>query len=103
MGHPGSAVIGEAPSPRVSYAAALAAALPAAAALLIGRLGLTGVDVPAQVYRLNLFRSAGLIGWDPGWYGGHEVLAYSVVFAPLANVIGLYGAAAAGAGVGAWC
>jgi hypothetical protein len=64
--------------------------------------GWRGVDVPAQVYRVDLFRRYGWILWDSRWYGGHYALPYSVLFPPLGAAIGLYGAAALSAVVAAW-
>ena len=55
--------------------------------------GLRGPDIPAQLYLSDLFRSHGWLLWDNGWYGGHYQASYSVLFAPLAASIGLYGAA----------
>jgi hypothetical protein len=50
-------------------------------------------DLAAQEYRAGL----GLVLWDNGWYGGHHMPAYSVLFPPLAAVLGapLAGALAA--------
>ena len=54
---------------------------------------LRGPDIPAQLYLSDLFRSHGWLLWDNGWYGGHYQASYSLLFAPLAGSIGLYGAA----------
>jgi hypothetical protein len=64
--------------------------------------GWRGPDVPAQVYRVSLFRTHGWVLWDNGWYGGHYQLPYSVLFPPIGALIGLYGAAALSAAVAAW-
>ena len=64
--------------------------------------GWRGPDIPAQVYRVSLFRAHGWVLWDNGWYSGHYQLPYSVLFPPIAAVIGLYGAAALSAAVAAW-
>jgi hypothetical protein len=61
-----------------------------------------GVDVPAQVYRVEMFRQYGWVLWDSRWYGGHYLLPYSVLFPPLGAALGLYGAAALSAGGAAW-
>jgi hypothetical protein len=42
-----------------------------------------GADLPAQLYRAHLFSVAGFSLWDNGWYGGHNLLAYSVLYPPL--------------------
>jgi hypothetical protein len=60
-----------------------------AAAILSWLLGWRGVDLPAQIYRVSLFHRAGLTLWDSQWYGGHWTLDYSVIFPPLAGVLGL--------------
>jgi len=64
--------------------------------------GWRGVDWPAQIYRVQLFRHHGLIGFDGGWYGGHYPIAYSALFPPLAATIGAGVVAIASAGVAAW-
>ena len=45
-------------------------------------------DLAAQVFRTELFRDAGLAIWNGSWYGGHYTLPYSVLFPPLASVLG---------------
>jgi len=61
-----------------------------------------GPDWAAQIYRADLFRSHGWLLWDGGWYGGHYLLSYSVLFPPIAATIGLYGTAVVSAAVSAW-
>src|SRR5437016_4975027 len=51
--------------------------------------GWRGVDVPAQLYRVGLFHRDGLVLWDSQWYGGHWTLEYSVIFPPVAGVLGI--------------
>jgi hypothetical protein len=46
-------------------------------------------DLAAQVYRANLFREAGWTVWDSRWYAGHDVPGYSLVFPPLAALLGV--------------
>jgi hypothetical protein len=41
-------------------------------------------DLAAQYYRADL----GLVLWDNGWYGGHHMPGYSLLFPPLAHVLG---------------
>ncbi|MEA2193976.1 MAG: hypothetical protein QOG42_410, partial [Solirubrobacteraceae bacterium] len=36
-------------------------------------------DLAAQVYRAGLFDRAGWILWDNNWFGGHQVLGYSLL------------------------
>lgn len=56
--------------------------------LAVLALGLRGPDLPAQDFRTWLFRNHGLLLWDDRWFGGHLVPGYSVVFPPLAAVLG---------------
>ncbi|HEY2301644.1 MAG TPA: hypothetical protein VGH66_07105, partial [Acidimicrobiales bacterium] len=70
----------------------------AAAAILSWLLGWRGVDLPAQIYRVSLFHRAGLTLWDSQWYGGHWTLDYTVIFPPVAGVLGLTTTAAVSAG-----
>jgi hypothetical protein len=54
-------------------------------------------DLAAQTYRTWLYEHAGFVVFDVGWYGGHHNPAYSVLFPPLAALLGprLVGALAA--------
>jgi hypothetical protein len=65
---------------RATPAWALAAAV--AAAFLVLRP--PSADLAAQDYRATL----GLALWDNGWYGGHHMPGYSVLFPPLAALLG---------------
>ena len=47
-----------------------------------------GADWPAQLYRVEFFRTHGWASFDTGWYGGHYPLAYSVLFPVLASFVG---------------
>jgi hypothetical protein len=46
-------------------------------------------DLAGQVYRANLFAEAGWVVWDGRWYGGHAIPGYSLVFPPLAALLGV--------------
>jgi hypothetical protein len=81
-------------TPRAFPAWALAALL-AVAYLLVAPLS---PDLAAQEYRGDL----GLVLWDGGWYGGHHMPGYSVVFPPLASVLGPPLVGALGAVATAW-
>jgi hypothetical protein len=61
----------------------------AGAALVAVVAGLKGVDLAAAVYRVDLFHSSGFTLWDSQWYGGHWTLSYSVIFPPVAGVLGI--------------
>lgn len=45
-------------------------------------------DLAAQVFRTELFQRTGLAIWNGSWYGGHYTLTYSVLFPPLAALLG---------------
>src|ERR1700741_2746678 len=45
-------------------------------------------DMAAHSYRAWLFQHEGLTVWNAQWYGGHNVLCYSLLFAPLAAAFG---------------
>jgi hypothetical protein len=46
-------------------------------------------DLAAAEYRVELFRRFGFLIWDDNWYAGHHLLGYSVLFPPLARLLGL--------------
>src|SRR5207237_5835291 len=46
-------------------------------------------DLAAQTYRVNLFRQLGFAVWDEHWYAGHHLPGYSLLFPPLAALLGL--------------
>jgi hypothetical protein len=76
--------------PKSSVGYGLAA--PAVAALLALTALVTGVsggDLAAAVYRVDLLRRVGLTVWDSGWYAGHWVLSYSVLFPPIGAALGI--------------
>src|SRR4051794_41830579 len=41
-------------------------------------------DMAAHAFRAWLFDTEGMTVWNAQWYGGHPVLGYSMLFAPLA-------------------
>jgi hypothetical protein len=45
-------------------------------------------DLAAHVYRTELFERDGFALWNASWYGGHYVLTHSVLFPPLAALLG---------------
>ncbi len=65
-------------------AVALSAALAAAMLAWNPQVG----DLAAQVFRTELFQQVGLSIWNGSWYGGHYTLTYSVLFPPLAALLG---------------
>jgi hypothetical protein len=46
-------------------------------------------DLAAQVYRAGLFDHVGFPVWDEHWYAGHALPGYSLLFPPLASLVGL--------------
>src|SRR5918992_963403 len=65
-------------------AAVVAAAL-AATYLLIDP---QTVDLVAHLYRADLFEREGFTVWNGNWYAGHHTPSYSVLFPPLAWLLG---------------
>ena len=45
-------------------------------------------DLAAAAYRSDLFARAGLVLWDNSWYGGHHLLAYSLLAPALGTLLG---------------
>ncbi|MGH2863785.1 MAG: hypothetical protein ACRDJX_00890 [Solirubrobacteraceae bacterium] len=46
-------------------------------------------DLAAQLYRVSLFRTQGFVVWDDNWYAGHYIPGYSLLYPPLASLVGL--------------
>lgn len=46
-------------------------------------------DLAAQTFRAQLFEESGFALFNTAWYGGHHTLGYSVVFPPLAWLLGV--------------
>ena len=65
-----------------------AVALSSALALLMLLWSPPVGDLAAQVFRTELFEQAGLAIWNGSWYGGHYTLTYSLLFPPLAALLG---------------
>lgn len=65
-------------------------------------MGWRGADWPAQIFRIETFRSDGFTVWNNYWYGGHHSVGYSVLLPPLAVVFGTTAVAVACAAVAAW-
>jgi hypothetical protein len=51
-------------------------------------LPMVGADVAAQEFRTWLFRTHGPVLWQDQWYGGHLQSGYSLLFPPLAALLG---------------
>lgn len=65
-----------------------AAAIATGLAILAIVLDWRGSDLPAQVFRSDLVRSDGFVLWNSQWFGGHNVLGYSVIAPPIAALTG---------------
>jgi hypothetical protein len=46
-------------------------------------------DLAAQVYRVGLFDHLSFAVWDEHWYAGHALPGYSLLFGPLASLLGM--------------
>jgi hypothetical protein len=57
-------------------------------AILAITLGWRGSDLPAQVYRAELFRKDGFVIWNSQLFGGHALLGYSVIAPAISAPIG---------------
>jgi len=68
-----------------SAAPLLAAAIPALVVLLLQP---HPVDLAAHEFRAALFEREGFTLWNGQWYSGHHTPAYSVLFPPLAALLG---------------
>jgi len=79
-----------------------AAAIAAALAVIALLTGVSGGDLAAAVYRVDLFRSVGFTLWDNGWYAGHWTLSYSVLFGPIGSVFGIPLTDVACAAIASW-
>src|SRR4051812_32948972 len=79
---------GDSRKPRLA-AARLA---PVVAAALVAAVWLVvrphTVDMAAHTFRAELFGQEGFTLWNGLWYGGHHTPAYSVLFPPLAWLVG---------------
>jgi hypothetical protein len=62
--------------------------LTAAFALAYAIVAPLSSDLAAAGYRSELFSRAGFTLWDNGWYGGHHLLAYSVLAPALGSLLG---------------
>jgi hypothetical protein len=63
-------------------------AVAGALALLAITLDWRGSDLPAQVFRTDLFRRDGFLLWNSQWFGGHALLNYSVIAPAISAPIG---------------
>ncbi len=57
-------------------------------AILAITLGWRGSDLPAQIFRAELFRQDGFVLWNSQWFGGHALLGYSVIAPAISAPIG---------------
>jgi hypothetical protein len=52
-------------------------------------LGPATPDLAAQAYRAGLFAAHGFAVWDNGWYDGHHLPGYSLVFPAVGSILGV--------------
>ena len=65
-------------------------------------LGWRGVDQAAATYRVVQYQLHGLMLWDSGWYAGNFPLGYSVLFPPVAALVGPQVMAVVSAVIATW-
>ena len=80
----------------------LAAAIAASLGVIALLTGVSGGDIAAAVYRVDLFRRVGFTLWDNGWYAGHWMLSYSVLLGPIGGALGIPLTEVVCAAVAAW-
>ncbi len=69
---------------------AVAGALAAALAGAVYWIGPPGVDEPAHVFQTWIFAHHGFVWWSNDWYSGrYEFVSYSVLYYPLASLVGI--------------
>ena len=74
----------------VAREALLCAGLATAAASLLVWLGPPGTDFAAHVYQRALFLRHGFTLWDDFWYAGrYSFVGYSILYYPLAALLGM--------------
>jgi hypothetical protein len=83
--HPGAPAAGFVPALRRSLAHPLAPVVGVTlAAIAYLAVRPATADMAAHAFRAWLFDTEGMTVWNAQWYGGHHVLGYSMLFAPLA-------------------
>ncbi len=76
--------------PRVNRWVLISIAVSGLVGLAIGLAGLGGVDDAAHRYQASVFSVDGWTAWDNYWYAGrYGVVNYSLLFYPLASVLGV--------------
>jgi hypothetical protein len=74
----------------VAVEAVLATAVAATLATLLAWLGPPGSDLAAHVYQSSLFHERGFMLWNNFWYSGrYSFVTYSVLYYPLAALLGI--------------
>ena len=68
--------------------AAVAAAVAGALALVVVAMGWRGSDLPAQLFRVEVFRRDGFVLWNRQWFSGTPTLDYSVLSPALGALTG---------------
>jgi hypothetical protein len=68
--------------------AAAAVGVAGALALFAIVMGWRGSDLPAQLFRVELFRRDGFVLWNSQWFSGHPTLDYSVLSPVLGAITG---------------
>jgi hypothetical protein len=76
--------------------------LAAAVALAVTVADPASADLAAGAYRVALFEDHGAVLWQNGWYDGHHLPGYSVLYPPLGAWLGLRVPAALACVAAAW-
>jgi hypothetical protein len=71
--------------------AVVACGVAGALALFAVAMGWRGSDLPAQVFRVEMFHRSGFVMWDNQWFSGVSTLNYSVLSPALGAVTGPLG------------
>jgi hypothetical protein len=81
----------------------LAGAVAAACATLLVRIAPAGIDLAAHVYQRELLLQHGFVLWNNYWYAGrYTFVTYSVLYYPLAAILGIPVLAVGSIAVGAF-
>jgi hypothetical protein len=78
-----------APASGLGFAPVAGVAVAAALVVVWLLADLRTPDLAAAVYRVGVFHRLGFTVWDERWYAGHDLPGYSLLFAPLASLLGL--------------
>lgn len=93
---------GTRPATAAGWTEWLAPLLAGIVAVVVLVAGWKGADWPAQVFRVEMFRSDGFTVWNNHWYGGHHSLGYSLLMPALGATFGVGPVAVVAAVAATW-